>query len=93
MQSVINFTVRVSVRRYGVKRIYRDLSKLNCIHVKDKNMRYNIDITLKTAIKNNEDVMVLIKNRNIEYLLRMSNLETHPHLSKIYLYIKSQTHF
>lgn len=88
MQSVVNFTVRTAIRKYGVHNLYRDLLKLNKQNVKDKCMRYNIQSTLKEGFRSNWDVEVLLKNPNVHYLVQRSNLETHKKLSKLYLYVK-----
>lgn len=88
MQSVLNFTINRSIRRYGVPRLYRDLLKLNNQNVKDKNVRQNIRSTLKTGLRENWDAETMFNNPNVRYLASKSNLETHEKLGMLYRYIK-----
>jgi len=88
MQSVINFTIRKSVKRYGVNNLYRDLLKLSQQNITDKKVRQNIQSTLKEGFRSNWTPNMMLQNKNVEYLISRSNLEKHKKLGKLYVYSK-----
>lgn len=80
------FALKLSIRKYGPSRIYRDLYRINKKNVLEKDVRQNINETLKFFLRDETvEILTVIENKNIQYLVKKAkcDIEKNEILSKI----------
>lgn len=89
MNSVINFTVRQTIRHYGIPNFYRDVSKVVKLHVHDPVKRQAIQKEIKDGLTRGRNVEHVINHPDISYFLieSHSSLNSHPKLKHLYRYL------
>ena len=90
MNSVINFAVRQSIRRYGIPTFYRDVSKVVKLNVQDPVKRQTIQKEIKSGLKSGRNIEDIINHPNIYSFIieHQSSFESHPKLKHLYGYLK-----